>query len=246
MRVSHKFKYIFVSIPKTASTAIRESLNDYCDVSSDSYPTHPGAVNAKYNKNFDKNFLPHLKLFEIQEKFEERNWNYNDYTKFTVIRNPWDREVSHYTYKKRIVEKFNKYKSGAWKPKHKFNVDYAKDCERIIELYPNFNDFVKSEKWQTMSPCYNWMTNKSNTYDIQYALRKENLQRDFNMVCGIIGLPPIRLEHRGFSGRISTLEDREKKEFKHYSEYYDQESIDIINFRYKLDIEKFNYTFESV
>lgn len=245
MRISHKFKYIFVSIPKTASTAIRESLNDYCDVSSDSYPNHYGAVNAKYTKNFDKDFLPHLKLFEIQEKFEERNWNYKDYTKFTVIRNPWDREVSHYTYKKRIVEKFNKYKSGAWKPKHKFNVDYAKDCERIVELYPNFNDFIKSEKWQTMSPCYAWMKNKSNAYDIDHALRKENLQDDFNLFCSQVNLPNIELKHRGFSARIKTLEDPTEKKFKHYSEYYDQESIDIINFRYKLDIEKFNYKFDA-
>ena len=72
-----KYKTIFIHIPKNAGTSI-ETL-----FANDSFRIQP-------NK--------HANIFEIKKKFKN---SYNNYKKFTIIRNPYDKMVSWYFYLKR-------------------------------------------------------------------------------------------------------------------------------------------------
>ena len=65
-------------------------------------------------------------------------------------------------------------------------------------------------------------------------IRFENLEQDFQIVCQKIGIPHI------------TLPKYNKSERKHYSKYYDQELKEIIEKKFKEEIELVDYEFKSM
>ena len=86
MVISHKHKFLFVSVPKTATKSITDYLNNFADIKGDSNDKQ-----SPYNY--------HATAMQLLTEFKKQNWNWEEYIKFTVVRNPCDKLVSNYFFK---------------------------------------------------------------------------------------------------------------------------------------------------
>ena len=89
MPLSHRYKAIFIHIPKTAGTSIYTVLSipqneKHFYTAAHKIPSHQ-----------------HLTPTQLKPKIPGPIWN--NYFKFTVVRNPFDRVVSDYRYLKKIL-----------------------------------------------------------------------------------------------------------------------------------------------
>ncbi len=83
MRISHRHRFIFIHVPKTAGSSVGAALEPYSVRGRDlGFGNHPSA-----------------------RKVRRRRWPfYPLYFKFAFVRNPWALEVSFYQYFRRIGE----------------------------------------------------------------------------------------------------------------------------------------------
>ena len=74
---------------------------------------------------------------------------------------------------------------------------------------------------------------KSVFANVDFVIRFERLDEDFREVCRRIGIPPQELPVRNKSSR------------RHFSEYYDEELVELVRQRFAEEIDHFGYRFEA-
>lgn len=204
--ISHKYKCIFVHIPKAAGTTIQTS-----EIFSDQRQATGEYVGG------------HLTAQGFQKQFPEQ---FNNYFKFTFVRNPFDRLVSAFIYlsqggggnyaDREIFEKYLAYYNKNFK---RFCIDFLSEenVQKIIHLKPQV-DFIYNDRSKPL---------------VDFIGKVENFTTDFNLVCQRIGFPTP-----------SHLNQKRKSKRKDYSTYYSSKTRKIVEKIYKSDLEAFNYSFE--
>lgn len=141
---------------------------------------------------------------------------------FCFVRNPWDRLVSSYFYLKNGGDPI-------------YSAD-ADDFDFYFGSFTLFKDMLLN--WSNsfynqihFKPQYEWVCDDDDNILVDFIGRFENLQQDFNIVCDKIGTPQQKLPHT------------HKSKHKHYTEYYDDETRQIVAEKYAKDIEYFGYEF---
>jgi len=148
-------------------------------------------------------------------KLKRRGFDKDDFFKFSFVRNPWDLIVSVFFYTKQD-KKFSSL------------TDWLKQG-----IFNNGKYFLP--------PCMNrhWTTYLSGRWlldngeiGVDFIGKLENFQEDLDTVCDRIGVPRQKAPHLN------------KSKHKHYTEYYDDDSRDIIAKLYAKEIDYFKYEFD--
>lgn len=88
MRLSHRHRFIWLSLPKSGSTSIRQALDPFSDVRS-------GPAG---------HFWHHAKYRDVVVGFAERGWDLDGYVVLICDRNPWRRVCSLWKYARMTVD----------------------------------------------------------------------------------------------------------------------------------------------
>ena len=231
MIISHKHKFIFISIPKTAGRSIRNVLAPFSDI----------IGTCSFNNKFDP-LRHHTLSKELKIEFDKQKYNWDDYFKFSFVRNPWDRVVSYSQYINKI-SKLYKTKIGKFKKDIKLeeknqgikSIATLKKWELLINR-PWGNEYIKFAKFWgrrliQQGSQSSYIMDNENKLMIDFVGRFENLQEDFDLICQKINLPLQNLPHLN------------KTNHKHYTSFFDEKSSQIIRDKFKDDVENFNYEF---
>jgi hypothetical protein len=198
--LSSKYPLIFVHVPKTAGVSISKILE----------------LNHK-------NYLHrHIPLNKIQEKLNKSV--FNSTTKFSVVRNPFDRFVSLYKY--RI--------------KNKKNWNYPQEYSPHLTFEQWFWDFEiqlrNIDSYENLSQ-YDFLTDNSGELGVNHILRFERLEEDWNNMFKELKIKTPKLPHLNKTNKT------------HYSEYFKIPTGDLIKdfiySHYKKDFDTFGYSFEE-
>ena len=90
--ISHRHKCIFVHIPKCGGTSLENVIWPEPRSPSDLWM---GFI-SKFHNKYQTGGLQHLLAIQIRE--EVGSDIFNQYFKFTIVRNPWDKAVSQFFY----------------------------------------------------------------------------------------------------------------------------------------------------
>ena len=230
--INHEYKYIFVHIPKTAGSSIRHILPE-----SDEWKFPGGHAPARTYYGFFLRNFPVNKVAKVPLGLGK----WNEYTKFAFIRNPWARFVSAYNF----------LKNGG-----KGNRESIVIKNEVIDKHPSIKHFICNEVVTDSDVlngdedlidgdiCYRLYHFKSqyqmlnhvetNQLLIDNIYRFEELQQGIASMLKKIGLPVKALPHL-----------KKSTDVKPYTDYYDDETREIIAIKYKKDIELFGYKFDE-
>ena len=178
--INHKHRFVFIHVPKTGGTSLEMAFGY-----------------SERNRH-----IKHLN----EQKYSELLGNiFLEYKKIPIIRNPWDRALSFYFYRKlenRLNDKINSFTDWVY---------YIKNKKGIFE---GIYDYLLNDD----SICCDIFLNFC------------NLEEDFNNFCKSQNIS-LKLPHIN------------KTKHKHYTEYYNDETKQIVAEKYAKDIEYFNFEF---
>lgn len=209
MVISKDKNFIFVHTPKTAGTCIERVISKYADFD-------------KENSRHDKK---HLYLYEIKKHLEDHDLSnfYNNAFKFIIVRDPWNMLVSKYNH---IIRS----KINPWS-------DIFKSLtipEWIDFLYHGFFNYSKNLHNSQRISTYEHFSTVDGNNNIDYYIKFENLNNDFNKLCKKLKLnDDIHLTPIGKSYTTEVC----------YKHYYDSVSRDMVYEMFENDIKKHNYSF---
>ena len=191
LRKGKKTNFIFIHINKTGGTSIANAI---------------GLPNKR-----------HLPVREVIEMVGQKE--FEDAFVFAVIRNPWDKVVSHYKYRIKTGQTGMTQEGISFK-------------DWVRRTYGQEKDPVYYDIPQMFAPQVDWLRDQNDQITDVHIMKFESLNADFQEVARIIGLR-TELPHLN-----ATKKD-------HYSTYYDGETIEIIRQWFHEDIQRFNYSFEA-
>lgn len=192
-------------------------------------PKTGGTSIAKWlvtNCNGVKGRRVHSPLNSLKTEFNQ------DAFSFAVVRNPWDRMLSYYFYIKASTKnRLEDSLAGRLKKSHKLKKSPEHLTKTLEFLNKGFDYFIKNDQlWQMTNMSIAHQTDIAK--DVDLILKFENLKEDF-----------IQIQHK--LDCFADLPHTNNTKHNHYSTYYTQETIDMVAKKFKDEITKYGYDFQS-
>ena len=175
MIISHKHRFIFFAVPRTATHALRQALR-----------THLGAGDWEQQALFGEQSIPVPEIAALRHghvSFQQARAylpaeTVSSYFKFGFVRNPYDRFVSTCFFLNRRNPEFAGNEAGFMRQA----IDNMRFRQRVL-----------------VRPQYHLLTDGNGTLRMDYVGRYENLQDSFDDICRHIGLAPSELTRKNAS-----------------------------------------------
>lgn len=217
MIISHKHKFIFIHIPKCAGSTITYSLlnNLYFEL--------PRKDDWRYNELSTKT----AEVFQINPK-KGNSANLKQHDTFKTINDYYKKNklnINSY-FKFSFMRNPWERRVSQYKYAKKMAEQTGADWAMEISLM-SFYEFITDRNDSQL----NWVNNKKNSVAVDFLSSSRNLQEDFDIICDKIGIPKQKLPHKNAT------------KHKRYTEYYNDETRQIIAEKCAKDIEYFNYKF---
>jgi len=173
-------------------------------------------------------YMGHFSLKDIESISEAEGDDYDNLIKFVTIRNPWSWYVSWYHF----LKKHAFVDSDFIEERTLVNKSFDKFIKSIFEKRSELvftNGGKNTPKYQQM---IDWITDsKGNT--VEHIIKMESIKEEPNILKKI--------------GLDITLSGHERKsKHNHYSSYYNDDLIQIVESMHKDDIDIFKYKFEKI
>ena len=222
MIVSFSKQFIFIHNPKCAGTSLREIFNDYNPAgllfNSNQELDIYRVENAELLRSGDEqqralSLKTHDTIMDAQEVLSDST--FTQFFKFGFVRNPWDREVSHYHFIR------------SWQ-EHRFHLQ--------VMALNTFDDYVN---WRSDNPelydmsQHKYFLDKEGNLLMDYIGRYESLSDCIRLITQKLGISVIEVPHLN----QSIHED--------YRSHFTDDSADKIARLHETDIKLFNYCFEN-
>lgn len=231
MIISHSHKFIFIKSLKTAGTSVEAALSNHCGGNDVVVPINDFGHNrdekgefvhrAMNADEFYRKIGQHVDAPTIKAREPAEIWN--NYFKFSITRNPWDRALSYFFWDKR--------QDPALKPRKRFYHYLGVPFDEFAIVKNQFTEFVKSRSLENNDRFYCI----DDQLCVDFVIRYESLEEDYNEVCRRIGIPVTGLPH---------LKTGIRQERRSISDYYDNETRDIVAQLHRNDLRFFGYQFE--
>jgi len=213
--ICHENKFIFIHIPKCAGSSIETFFGAKpFDWRTPDYDHLTGWCPER------KIHLQHATARQLRELGLVSGQAWEEYFKFTIVRNPWARALSDYLWLQRnrgIRDSFLKFIRGEGA--------YSEALSR---------SGVPGYRGDHLVSQYDY-THIDGSLALDFVGRFENLAEDFSRICRTLGRDSQALPHK----------KKGRREFEHYSHFYSARRRRVVAETYRNDIAAFNYAFED-
>jgi hypothetical protein len=226
--ISEKYKCIFIHIPRTAGQSIE---NFFLPLHGLTWKTRaPLLLRHNPDPALGPERLTHLTASEYIDCGYLTCDAFDNYFTFSFVRNPWDRLVSEFRYRR-------------YDEKYTFK-------EFVIRWLPNKDSY--SDAYRHIIPQYRFLYDDAGNQLVDFVGRFEKLQSDFDYVCSKLDitnslLPHVNSSRRniGIKGKVKSIFSKKTQTRRPYTSYYDEETMEFVQEMYAIDISTFGYKFSD-
>tara|TARA_R110002051_G_C8741545_1_gene499149 strand:+ start:480 stop:1115 length:636 start_codon:yes stop_codon:yes gene_type:complete len=199
--ISKNKKIIFVHIPKTGGSSIEKCLHGVFDetiVINGDDSIVKGNIKNLYENSY--NSFKHSTIMELKNHYKDEN--FNEFHKFAVIRNPWDRLLSLYRWTSKGETRYDK----------KQFLNYFNGVKEIDE-------YNKRALWT----INRYVCNEKDDIMVDTLLDFENLNNDFVELNSKLGLTNNSLPHINRTNTKNFREVMDEEVIQIIKHYYKKE-----------------------
>lgn len=230
--ICREFQCIFVHIPKAAGRSVEMYFMDRLKLDRDDQAHRQQMLlNDNDDRTRGTEKLSHLSAAEYVDSGYISRQEFNQFYKFSFVRNPWSRLVSEYRYRSFLS--------------HKSFKDFV--MHKLPQ--PGWDD-----KYRHVMPQSDMLFDSNGSLLMDFVGKFENLQQDFDQVCAQLGFEDSKLPHINSSDKRSRELRRKARNIFHgnkesklhkYHDFYDEETREYVAELYQADIKNFNYRFDD-